>query len=58
MKSLFPEIEKEIQSDRTAAKREQIQRARDWLKDRDFRWLINLLLDKGPMQRCSPAWRA
>lgn len=48
MKSLFPEMDKEILDDRKAARREQAQRARDWLKGRDLSWLINYLLEKGP----------
>lgn len=48
MKSLFPEIEKEILEDRKAARREQVQRARERLKGRDLIWLINRLIENGP----------
>jgi len=47
MKSLFPEMDKEISDDRKAAKREQVQRARDYLKGRDLNWLVNYLLEHG-----------
>lgn len=46
--SLFPEMDREIQNDRLAAKREEVQRARDYLKGRDLTWLINHLLENGP----------
>lgn len=46
--SLFPEIDKAIADDRMAAKREQVQHARRYLKQRDFSWLINHLLEHGP----------
>jgi hypothetical protein len=49
VKSLFPEMEKEIRYDRNAEKRERVQRAREWLKNRDITWLINHLLEIGPM---------
>lgn len=49
MKSLFPEMEREISDDRKAARREQVQQARHFLKGRDLNWLINHLLEKGPM---------
>lgn len=48
MKTLFPEMEKEIREDRKAARREQAQRAREYLAKRDLSWLINRLLEKGP----------
>lgn len=48
MKSLFPEMDKEISDDRKAEKREQVQRARDYLKGRDLNWLVNYLLEHGP----------
>lgn len=48
MKSLFPDMDKEIADDRKASKREKVQRARDYLKDRDLKWLINYLLEHGP----------
>lgn len=48
MKSLFPEMEKEIREDRLAERREKVQRARDYLRNRDVSWLINRLLEKGP----------
>jgi hypothetical protein len=35
--TLFPELEQEIRDDRKAARREQVQHARQYLKDRDFR---------------------
>jgi hypothetical protein len=46
--TLFPEIEQEIRDDRKAARRALVQHARQYLKTRDFSWLINRLLDKGP----------
>jgi len=52
MKSLFPEIENEIREDRLAARREQRQRARDYLRNRDFSWTVNRLLEKGPQTEC------
>lgn len=48
MRSLFPAMEDEIRDDRKAAKRERVQHARNWLKDRDLSWLINYLLEHGP----------
>lgn len=48
MKTLFPEMDAETREDRLAAKREQRQRARDYLRGADTSWLINRLLDKGP----------
>ncbi len=49
MKTLFPEMDEEIRNDRKAARRETVQRARDRLKDRDVSWLVNYLLEKGPV---------
>lgn len=48
MKSLFPDMDKEIADDRKAAKREQVQHARAYLKGRDLNWLVNYLLEHGP----------
>lgn len=48
MKSLFPEMEKELREDRKAERREKVQLARTRLKSRDFVWLINHLLERGP----------
>jgi len=41
-------MDKERSDDRKAAKREQVQRAREYLRKRDLAWLINRLLEKGP----------
>ena len=46
--TLFPELEQEIRDDRKAARREQVQHVRQYLKCRDFSWLVNRLLNKGP----------
>lgn len=48
MKTLFPEMDRDIRDERKAARREQVQHARHFLKGRDFSWLINRLLEKGP----------
>lgn len=48
MKTLFPEIEKEISDDRKAMRRERAQRGRDYLRNRDISWTINQLLEHGP----------
>lgn len=48
MKSLFPEMENEIRDDRKAARREQEQRARRYLQDRDTTWVLTRLIDDGP----------
>jgi hypothetical protein len=56
MKSLFPEIEQEILDDRKAARREEKQRAREYLRGRDVSWLINRLLEKGPQTEASLMW--
>ena len=53
MKSLFPEMEAEIREDRKASKREERQRARDYLRRQDTSWLVNRLLDKGPESECN-----
>ncbi len=53
MKTLFPEMDKELSDDRMADRREKIQRARDHLRDRDFTWLINYLLEHGPQNECN-----
>lgn len=52
---LFPEIEKEIREDRSAAAREASQlvrsekrRAVEYLRKRDLQWLIDKLVDQGP----------
>jgi hypothetical protein len=58
MKSLFPDMDKEIADDRKAAKREQVQRARDHLKGRDLNWLVNYLLEKGPQTEHWMMWEA
>lgn len=47
-KPLFPSMEKEILDDRKAARREEVQRARDYLRNRDLTWLIDFLLENGP----------
>lgn len=49
MKSLFPDMDREIREGRKAARREMVQRAREYLKKRDLSWLVNRLLEKGPM---------
>lgn len=41
-------MEREILDDRKASRREDVQRARDYLRNRDFKELINRLLDQGP----------
>jgi hypothetical protein len=38
-----------MKEDRRAAKRERVQLARNYLRHRDLSWIINLLLEKGPM---------
>jgi len=48
MKTLFPEMDQEIRDARKAELREAVQRARDWIRNRDTSWLINLLLEHGP----------
>lgn len=48
MKSLFPEMEREISEDRKAERRERRQRALEYLRKRDLSWIINSLLDGGP----------
>lgn len=52
---LFPEIEKEVRSERSAAAREAAQRIRDekrqaveHLRGRDLQWLLDYLVDNGP----------
>lgn len=45
---LFPDMDREIREDRKALKREQRQRAREYLAKRDLDWLVNYLLEKGP----------
>jgi hypothetical protein len=46
--SLFPEMDQEIRDDRRAARREEVQRARDFLRNRDLRPVVNYLLEHGP----------
>lgn len=46
--SLFPEIDREAREDRRASRRERVQLARNYLRDRDLSWLINILLEDGP----------
>lgn len=58
MKSLFPEMEKEIRDDRKAARREEVQRHREWLRGRDLSWLVNYLLEHGPQTEHSMMWEA
>lgn len=42
-------MEKEIRDDRKAARREEVQRHREWLKGRDLSWLVNYLIEHGPV---------
>lgn len=50
MKTFFPEMDAEIREDRKAARREAVQRARDYLRGKDTSWLVNQLLDHGPQR--------
>jgi hypothetical protein len=50
MKTFFPEMDAEIREDRKAARREAVQRSRDYLRGKDTSWLVNQLLDKGPQR--------
>lgn len=46
-------MEKEIRNDRVAARREQVQQARQWLRGQNLSWLVNHLLEKGPKTECA-----
>jgi len=50
MKSLFPEMEREIASDRLAEQREQRQRAKEWLAANPglVKWILDRLEESGP----------
>lgn len=48
VKTLFPDMDREIDSDRKAARRETVQRARDYLRGRNLSWLVNQLIERGP----------
>ena len=51
MKSLFPDMEKEIQQDRIAARREVRQHALAYLgkHEKAQSWIVNYLLENGPV---------
>ena len=51
-------MENEIRDDRKAAKREQVQQARHYLRGRDLSWLVNRLIEKGPMTEHMLMWEA
>lgn len=55
MKSLFPDMDRAAQEERSAAAREIAQRIREekrqcvaYLRNRNLSWLVNQLLEKGP----------
>ncbi|MGP1665751.1 MAG: hypothetical protein ACTS5I_07565 [Rhodanobacter sp.] len=42
-------MDQEIRDDRKAARREEVQRHREWLRGRDLGWLMEYLLEHGPV---------
>ncbi len=57
---LIPEVGREVHEERCAAMREAAQRvrqevrkAREHLKARDLRWIIDKLVDEGPQTECA-----